>query len=141
MTGKERIINTLEHKATDKLPWVPFAGIHAGALKGYTATEVLQDGNKLFESLMEVHKLYQPDGMPVVFDLQVEAEILGCELVWSDLTPPSVKTHPCSEEAVIPCRCLLPKETDGRLPMILDTMKKMKSAVGETTALYGLICG
>jgi uroporphyrinogen decarboxylase len=141
MTGKDRIINTLEHKATDKLPWVPFAGIHAGALKGYTATEVLQDGNKLFDSLMEVHKLYQPDGMPVVFDLQVEAEILGCELVWSKDTPPSVKSHPCSEEAVIPCRCLIPKETDGRLPMILDTMKKMKAKVGDTTALYGLICG
>lgn len=141
MTGKDRIINTLEHRATDKLPWVPFAGIHAGALKGYTATEVLLDGNKLFDSLMEVHKLYQPDGMPVIFDLQVEAEILGCELVWSKDTPPSVKSHPCSEEAVLPCRCLLPKETDGRLPMILDTMKKMKATVGNTTALYGLICG
>lgn len=141
MTGKERIINTLEHKLTDKLPWVPFAGIHAGALKGYTATEVLQDSKKLFESLMEVHKLYQPDGMPVIFDLQVEAEILGCELVWATDAPPSVKSHPCSEEASIPCRCLIPKETDGRLPMILETMKTMKEAVGETTALYGLICG
>ncbi|PKM51968.1 MAG: uroporphyrinogen decarboxylase [Firmicutes bacterium HGW-Firmicutes-7] len=141
MTGKERIINTLEHKSTDKLPWVPFAGIHAGALKGYTATEVLQDSSKLFASLMEVHKLYQPDGMPVIFDLQVEAEILGCELAWATDAPPSVKGHPCSEEATIPCRCLLPKETDGRLPMILETMKKMKETVGETTALYGLICG
>jgi uroporphyrinogen decarboxylase len=85
--------------------------------------------------------LYQPDGMPVVFDLQVEAEILGCELVWSNDTPPSVKTHPCAEEATIPCRCLLPKQTDGRLPLILETMKKIKAEVGETIALYGLICG
>jgi uroporphyrinogen decarboxylase len=141
MTGKERIIQALEHKVTDKIPWVPFAGVHAGALKGYTATEVLQDGIKLYEALMEVHKLYQPDGMPVIFDLQVEAEILGCELVWSDDTPPSVKSHPCAEEAKIPCRCLLPKEIDGRLPVILDVMKRMKISVGETTALYGLICG
>ncbi len=141
MTGKERIIEILSHKVTDKIPWVPFAGIHAGALKGYSAKDVLQDGDRLFEALMEVHRLYQPDGMPVVFDLQVEAEILGCELAWSDDTPPSVKSHICATEANIPCRCLLPKETDGRLPMILDTMKRMKKAVGETTALYGLICG
>lgn len=141
VTGKERILATLSHRPTDKVPWVPFAGIHAGALKGYTASEVLKDSNKLFESLLEVHKLYQPDGMPIIFDLQVEAEILGCELVWSDNTPPSVKTHPCCEETKIPCRCTLPKADSGRLPVILDTMKKIKAAVGETTALYGLICG
>ncbi len=141
MTGKERILAAMEHKPTDRLPWVPFAGVHAGALKGYSAEEVLKDKDKLFSALMEVHKLYQPDGMPVVFDLQVEAEILGCELVWAKEAPPSVKTHPCAEEAEVPCRCLIPKKTDGRLPMILEVMTKMKAAVGDSTALYGLICG
>lgn len=141
LTGRDRIISVLEHKKTDKIPWVPFVGVHAGFIKGYTATEVLQDSNKLYESLMEAHKLYQPDGMPVIFDLQIEAEILGCELVWADEAPPSVKTHPCSEEATIPCKCKLPKETDGRIPMVLEVMKKMKESVGDTTALYGLICG
>jgi len=141
MTGRERIINVLEHKKTDKTPWVPFVGVHAGFIKGYTASEVLQDSDKLYESLMEAHKLYQPDGMPVIFDLQIEAEILGCELAWTDDGPPSVKTHPCEDEATIPCKCLLPKETDGRIPLVLDTMKRMKESVGDSTALYGLICG
>ena len=54
---------------------------------------MLQDGEKLFESLMAVNELYHPDGQPVVFDLQIEAEILGCELLWSDDTPPSVVSH------------------------------------------------
>lgn len=141
MTGKERVLNILEHQSTDKIPWVPFVGVHAGSIKGYTAEEVLKDGNKLYDSLMEAHKLYQPDGMPVIFDLQVEAEILGCELVWSDDCPPSVKTHPCEEEAIIPCKCKLPTKESGRIPLILDVMNRMKESVGDTTALYGLICG
>jgi len=29
----------------------------------------------------------------------------------------------------------------GRIPLILDVMRRLKAAVGETTALYGLICG
>lgn len=138
---KELLFSTLRHETTDSVPWVPFAGVHAGKLCGYDATEVLTDGDKLFQSLMEVNKLYKPNGQPVVFDLQIEAEILGCELVWAKNGPPSVKTHPLEETPEVPCKCTIPSKDDGRLPMVLDVMRRMKAAVGETTALYGLICG
>ena len=52
MTQKEILIRTLKHEETPKVAWVPFAGVHAGKLKGYTASEVLQDEDKLFESLI-----------------------------------------------------------------------------------------
>ncbi len=141
MTGKERILNIMKQQPTDRIPWVPFVGVHAGSIIGYSAEDVLKDADKLYESLMEAHKLYQPDGMPVIFDLQIEAEILGCELVWADDCPPSVKTHPCDEEATIPCKCKLPTKESGRIPLVLDVMKRMKDSVGDDTALYGLICG
>lgn len=141
MTGKERILNTLNHKTTDRAPWVPFAGVHAGALIGKNATQVLTDGELLFEALKKVKELYAPDGMPVVFDLQVEAEILGCELVWADEAPPSVKTHPLEDTTQMLCDCKQPEPDKGRLPMILDVMQKMYRTYGEDTALYGLICG
>lgn len=143
MTPKELLFKTLNHEKTEKVPWVPFAGVHAGKLLGYNATEVLQDADKLFDSLIQVNKLYKPAGQPVIFDLQVEAECLGCELAWEKDSPPSVKTHPLegTEEIAIPCKCTIPKKESGRLPLILDVMKRMKKEVGETTALYGLICG
>ena len=141
MNPKDILLAVLRHEEASSIPWVPFAGVHAGSLLGYNATEVLTDGEKLYQSLLEVHKLYKPFGQPVVFDLQVEAEILGCELVWADDSPPSVKTHPLAESMTVPCKCTIPSKEDGRLPMILDVMRRMKAAVGETTALYGLICG
>ena len=141
MSPKELLLTVLDHKPAPRAPWVPFAGVHAGLLAGHTATEVLTEGDKLFESLMEVNRLYKPDGQPIVFDLQVEAEILGCELMWMNDGPPSVKSHPLAETKTIPCECTLPQKEDGRLPMILDVMKRMKDAVGQETALYGLICG
>ena len=139
--GKQLILDTLRHKKTDDIAWVPFAGVHAGYLKGHSAREVLLDADKLYESLLEVHKLYTPDGMPIVFDLQIEAEILGCELMWAEDNPPSVRTHPFEDEMVDPATLPLPKPTDGRIPMVLDVMRRMKKAVGDDTALYGLICG
>ena len=139
--GKELIFKTLRHEKTERVPWVPFAGVHAGKLKRYTAEEVLKDGDKLYESLIEVNKLYTPDGMPIVFDLQIEAEILGCELLWAKDNPPSVMSHPLQGEKKIPCKCKIPTTESGRIPMILDVMKRVKAEIGNETALYGLICG
>jgi len=141
MNGKERIVKLLKKESADQVPWVPFAGVHAGKLKGYTAKEVLQDKDKLVESLLEVKKLYQPDGMPVVFDLQIEAEILGCDLLWADDNPPSVSSHSLAETKEIPCKCLIPSKKDGRIPMILEAMAETKEKIGYDTALYGLITG
>lgn len=138
---KDLLFAALRHEDIKSVPWVPFAGVHAGELVGYNATEVLTDADKLVEALIEVNRLYKPSGQPVVFDLQIEAEILGCELVWAEDGPPSVKTHPLSETTQIPCLCTLPEKEDGRLPLVLDAMRRMKEKVGEDTALYGLICG
>lgn len=139
LSGKALLLAALRHEVVEAVPWVPFAGVHAGRLLGYNAETVLKDAGKLFAALMEVNRMYDPDGQPVLFDLQIEAEILGCELVWAEKSPPSVASHPLEATFDIPTR--LPEKTDGRLPLVLDVMGRMKQAVGEQTALYGLICG
>jgi len=138
-THKENLFTALNHETPQVVPWVPFAGVHAGALTGASAREVLTDGEILLQALLEVNRQYDPDGQPVMFDLQVEAEILGCELIWDDKAPPSVVSHPLASDAVIPHE--LPEKHQGRLPMILDTMRKMKGDVGDSTGLYGLTTG
>jgi uroporphyrinogen decarboxylase len=137
---KNLIIDTLHHKPTKRPPWVVFSGVHAGKLAGFSAEEVLKDGDKLLKSLQEVAKIYDPDGMPIVFDLQIEAEILGCELRWVHDSPPMVATHPLSNEKKVPCDCTIITKQDGRLPMILDVMRQAR-VLFEDIALYGLICG
>ena len=139
LTGKELLFAALRHEPLPAVPWVPFAGVHSGLLKGYSALEVLQDGQKLFELIVEANRVYSPDGQPVGFDLQVEAEILDCHLVWTTHGPPSVASHPLESTLVVPTR--LPEPCDGRLPMILDVMRRIKAKLGHDTALYGLITG
>ncbi len=138
-TGKERILQVLNHQKTDCIPWVPFAGVHAGKLVGYNADEVYKDADKCFESLVKVNELYKPDGQPIMFDLQIEAEMLGCDLLWAPDSPPTVKTHPFAETDEIEIKEITADM--GRLPLELDVMRRCKEAFGETTALYGLITG
>ena len=142
---KDLLFRPLRHADIERAPWVPFACVHAGKLKGYDATEMLTDADKAVESLLEVNRLYKPDGQPMIFDLQIEAECLGCDLTWAKDCPPSVSGHPLDgpddEPPEIPCDCTIPTKESGRIPYVLDVMHRMKEAVGETTALYGLICG
>lgn len=139
--GKDLIFKAFRHEELTEIPWVPFAGVHAGLLKGYPADELLHDADKIVDSLKEVNKLYLPDGLPVIFDLQVEAEILGCDLLWAKDNPPSVKSHPYGGEKSIPCQCKIPTSESGRIPIILDAMRRLKKEIGDDVALYGLICG
>lgn len=139
MTGKELILKTLSHEKVDRPPWVPYAGVHAGKLVGYDATEVLQDADKLYEALAAVKRLYVPDGMPITFDLQLEAEILGCELMWAKDNPPSVTSHPLADTDEIPEKII--DKDDGRVPIVLDVMRRIKADFGDDTAIYGLYCG
>jgi uroporphyrinogen decarboxylase len=141
MNGKKILFSILRHETAPRPAWVPFAGVHAGALVGADATQILPDEDTLVAALLEVNRLYTPDGQPVVFDLQLEAETLGCELLWAKYAPPSIKTHPLENTMSVPCYCTLPNEKSGRIPMVLSAMRRVKAAVGETTALYGLVCG
>ena len=136
---KDLLLAALSHEDIPAVPWVPFAGVHAGKLTRYDAKEVLTDPDKMVESLLSVNSQYDPDGQPVVFDLQIEAEILGCELVWAEKAPPSVITHPFAEKQELPER--LPERSDGRLPLVLQAMRSMTLEVGDRTALYGLVTG
>lgn len=139
MTGKELIYKVFNGETTERAPWVPYTGVQIANLKGYTAEEILKDAAKLTECLLESNRQYAPDGQPVVFDLQIEAEILGCELLWAKDSPPTVRNHPLADTKEIPGK--IPSKTEGRIPMALEVMKNMKEAVGQTTALYGLVCG
>ena len=145
-TGRALLLDALRNRPTPRPAWVPFAGVHAGALTNTDARGVLVDGDALLASLLEVQRIYRPDGMPVLFDLQLEAECLGCELLWADDAPPTVRTHPLldeddPEDRVIPCLCTLPTAESGRIPLVLDVMRRLRAEVGEETALFGLICG
>lgn len=140
MTGKQILLDAIAGKETERPAWLPFVGCHGGFLIGKTATEYLQSADLLVEGLKKAKLLYNPDGLPVMFDLQVEAEILGCKLHWADEVPPAVTSHPLAMGKTI---AELPEidETKGRFPIIVEALETLKTDIGQDTALYGLICG
>jgi len=139
MKPKEILIKSLKNEKTDRAPWVPFVGVHGGKLLGLTATEYLKSGVNIAAGILKSVELYQPDGIPILFDLQLEAEMLGCELQWADKLPPSVTSHPLEKKELTD----LPEfYTDqGRYLEIAKACQLVKNNIQDDIALYGLITG
>ena len=139
MTGKERIQKTFKLEPTDTIPWVPFVGVHGASLIGVNATQFLHSADYIVNGIEKAVELYQPDGIPVLFDLQLEAELLGCQLNWADENPPAVVSHPLLEGKSIG-DLLVPEMNQGRLPLVLDATRRLRTKYPDL-ALYGLITG
>ncbi len=123
----------------DRIPWIPFVGCHAGKLLGINATDYLKSKEHIINGIGKAIKLYKADGIPVVFDLQIEAEAMGCKLNWADDNPPAVISHPIAEGVNLE-DIAVPTINDGRIKMVMETTIELRKLHPEI-ALYGLITG
>jgi len=139
MNGRELIKAAYQCKETERHPWAPFVGCHAGALIEKTASEYLKSADLIVEGVQKAIDRYRPDGIPVLFDLQVEAEALGCGLQWADDNPPSVVSHPLLEGKQL-SDLSIPGPDEGRIGIALDATRCIREANPEV-ALFGLITG
>ena len=139
MTGRERIRAVFRCGETDRIPWVPFVGCHGGALLGVSAEEYLKSEELIVRGIAAAIGRYKPDGIPITFDLQIEAEILGCNIVWAGQNPPAVTTHPLAKGKKLD-ELTAPSSGAGRLPIILRAARKIRAAHPDI-ALYGLVTG
>lgn len=139
MNGFKLLEQAFRLKETERTPWVPFVGVHGGKLINIDAESYLKSSRNIVEGVSKSIELYRPDGIPVIFDLQIEAEVLGCDLVWSKENPPAVVSHPLSDGSAL-SSLRLPEKTDGRIPLVLDATTELRKKYPDL-GLYGLITG
>jgi MtaA/CmuA family methyltransferase len=140
MTGKERIYRAFRLESTDVIPWVPFVGVHGAFVTGIDAESYLKSAKAIVKGISKAIDLYQPDGIPVVFDLQVEAEALGCQLKWAKDNPPAVVSHPLADGTSNLSDMVPINLYGGRIAICMDAAEQLRKRYPDT-ALYGLITG
>ena len=139
MTGKELILKAFRLEEMERIPWVPFVGIHGAKLIDVPGDEYLQSAELISKGATKAVQVYKPDGLPVTFDLQIEAEALGCELAWSPENPPAVVSHPLSEGKTL-ADLTIPGKEDARIKMVMEATGKIRKNHPDI-ALYGLVTG
>ena len=140
MNGKERVLKALHFEEVDRVPWAPFTGVHVAKLVDSNAEELLKNGDILVEAVCTAAERYYADGVCSAFDLQAEAEVLGCALHWSKNNPPAVTGHVLAQGKTLED---LPEFTKdkGRLPMFFEATRKLVEKIGGEKAVFALCCG
>ncbi|MDQ7781417.1 MAG: uroporphyrinogen decarboxylase family protein [Desulfomonilaceae bacterium] len=138
--GKQDVINAVKGLPTEKVPWVPYSGVHSAYLIGEPADKFLKDPDLIAKGVIFAAERYKADGIPLLFDLTVEAISMGCEHKWWPDNPPSITGHPLDKKTLAESGIKIPGPGDGRWPVIIEAGKKVKEALPDT-ALYGILCG
>ena len=140
--AKQMLLDAYHGKRTEKAPWVPYAGVHCAFLINEPADKMLKDPELLAKGVVNAAKRYKADGIPLVFDLSVEANSVGCELKWWEDNVPSVTTHPCSSQTPAQAGLPIPTRDSGRWPVLFEAARIAKPQLDELDcALMGLFCG
>ncbi len=137
-TGRELVLAAIKRQHVERVPWVPFIGVHSGSLINKGADEILQNVDLLVEGQRKAIELYKPDGIPVTFDLQIEAEALGCNLKWGKSNPPAVVDHVLDNN--LKKFLDLPDLKTKRIPLVMEAARRLRGEF-EDIALYGLFTG
>jgi len=140
--AKQMLIDAYRGKKTVKAPWVPYAGVHCAFLINEPADKMLKDPALLAKGVVNAAKRYKADGIPLAFDLSVEANSVGCDLKWWGDNVPSVTNHPCSGKTPAQAGLKLPTKDSGRWPVLFEAAKISKPQLDELDCvMMGLFCG
>ena len=140
MNSKKLVLDAIKYKEVERTPWVPFVGCHAASLIGVDCEAYFKSADHIVDGVIKAFELYQPDGLPALFDLQVEAEAMGCRLAYAKDNPPAVASHILEEGRKL-SELQIPTEQDGRFPLVLEATRRIVKELGDKIAIYGLITG
>ncbi len=138
--GKQDVIDAVKGLPTQKVPWVPYSGVHSAFLIKEPADKYLQDPSLIAKGVIYAAERYKADGIPLLFDLTVEAISMGCQYKWWPDNPPSITGHPLDKQTLAESGIKIPGPKDGRWPVIIEAGKKVRAALPDV-ALYGILCG
>ena len=140
-TSKEAVRKALSgDKATTPLPFMPWVCTHAAKLEQVPLRNMLNDPSLLTRALENAQRLYGYDMVANIFDTTIEAEACGCPVKWtSDKELPVPENHqPINNLSESDISSVTQR---GRLPVVIEATKRLKTTLGRTVAIAGVVTG
>ncbi len=142
ISSKELIRSLFQLKELPRTPFIPWVGTFAAQLEQIQAEEMLSDPGLLSNSLLNAQKLFGYDAIVPIFDQSLEAEACGCEIEWPEEGgTPRVTSHPIADGASVGDIDKREIEKLGRVPIVLDALKRMNILRGRQVAFFAVVTG
>jgi uroporphyrinogen decarboxylase len=141
VNGLERVLAAVEFRPVDRVPAVPQVFGHAAATAGVALENYLRNGRVLAECQLNALERYGYDAVFAFADSCVEAEALGCEIVYSRDRYPTVRLPVLRRDGTGPRLAVPDPETAGRMPHVLEAVRLLRAAVGGEVLVAGSVLG
>ena len=136
-TSKDLIKQLFSFKNLPQTPFIPWICSHAAKLEQISVQAMLTNPTLLARAFQNTQKLYGYDVIINVFDPVLEAEACGCPIRWGkEYELPSI--YPMHEYEKI---VQLEIEKRGRIPIVLEAMRRLKIVLGRMVAVAGVVTG
>jgi uroporphyrinogen decarboxylase len=140
--AKQMLLDATMGKSTKTAPCLPYAGVNCAFLINEKADTYFRSPKLMAKGVVEGARRYHADGIPLSFDLSLEAESVGCELTYWEDNVPSVTSHPCKDQTPEELCLKMPSKTSGRWPVMFQAAKTAKPQLDEMDcAMVGLVTG
>jgi uroporphyrinogen decarboxylase len=140
MTSYERMMMALEAKEPDRTPVFPLVRDWAIRQAGFTVSEVIQDVAKLVYTQFFCLKKFGYDTVRDLSAVHAESEAMGCKLDIKEDGSPAVIDSPVKDYDEDLPRLRIPNPwTDGRLPLILEGIKRLKGMCAQKVPVIAYI--
>ncbi len=125
-------------------PVIPFTSLFAAKLAQVPVARMLSDPAPFTKALRDCYKLIGYHGISLPLDTSLEAEACGCRVAWeSEEECPVVIGHPLegADTKEIASFDISMLEGRGRIPVLLEVLKRLHVEIGKEVALIGSLTG
>ena len=136
MTSLERVNAAYSLREPDRIPVFPMVTYASGSPLGYSIREYCHDVEKMVKGQLHLQKWLDCDFVLSFVDVWVFAEAVGVKLDFPENnTPKPVESPVKSSEDIDKLEVPDPKR-DGRLPIIVEGIDRLRKQVGGKVAIY-----
>lgn len=148
-SSRQIVLDLLNHKPVDRIPC--FSGMgnvttSGLAQHGYRFPEIHVDAEKMANSALATFDQFGFEAVVVPFDMGVEAETLGCTVKYYDdgsqrVLYPTISGKLSDKVADIELKVPSDLSSAGRLPLVMESIRKVKAKAGDRAAVGSWVLG
>ncbi len=135
--GRAVARTALRGQTPPRPPFIPFVHGLAARLSQTSLADMTREATPLANALSRAQALFGYDAVMVGLDHTIAAEACGCEIGWQG-DRPDVRSHPWKAGTAPPVETIAGR---GRVPVIVETTRRLKATLGEKAALLGVVSG
>lgn len=139
MTARQRVLNAVRGMPVDHPAAAPYMGNFAIRFVGMKPSQCHCDPVLMADAQIQAWRFFRQDVIVVQSDNYYMAEAFGAEVIHADDAMPVLKGAVVQRDADVHRLEPVEPRLDGRMPVYIEAIRRIRDAVGENAAIRG--CG